>query len=237
MKYIGITGKKGIPRHEYAWIIANLLDNPGKSYQQMVRMLSSNEDAPHGSTDNVMLDSFAWSMYDMVKMINPNLMGMDLSSGYIKEKWCVNIGTLQVARAKDVHPTTIKGIHQQPPEDTWLTVGGYIMYITRDIFKAAFGGSFWVNNLKAMESLRGPVTGEYKIFFDVKTNDEHDFIKDLGGLIITLTYPTAPIGGYMVMDKPADAVFTLNPDMSANEEVVKRAVGLIKDYFSDSENH
>lgn len=188
MKYIGITGKRGSGRETLAWLLGQTLQFRGKlsfdEYQQRFKTwtdaVKKSKDCI-GSSNYYVLESFGGIILDSIRLTIPVLYKLDLTQGSpdLDRKFDINTLTLDCG-------------------DT--TVGEFIILYADKTMKANFGKKFWVNIAEQMarDKENYPyATEKYIIYWDVKTDEEAEYIKRHDGIFIKVTCPERlRSGGY-----------------------------------------
>ena len=215
-KLIGICGGSCTTRRQWAWLLAHAIEDRTKGFDMdtfkehhtcRVSQLQGG-DVELYSTNHVILDSFAEFILDQVKLFNPNLQPYDLTDAYIKHNKYVLISTGEVMEATELNevPHTICSLEQlckvkclEAIPGATLTVNNYILYFADHVIKRYFGKDVWLNATIALNKLMGGI--DYRIYWDVKTQGEHDYIKNSGGFIICLPDEDPFIDRYQKIDK------------------------------------
>lgn len=188
MKYIGITGKRGSGRETLAWLLGQTLQFKDKlsfdEYQQKFKAwtdaVKESKDCI-GSSNYYVLESFGGIILDSIRLTIPALYELDLTQGSpdLDRKFDINTLTLDCG-------------------DT--TVGEFIILYADKTMKANFGKKFWVNIAEQMarDKENYPyATEKYIIYWDVKTDEEAEYIKRHDGIFIKVTCPERlRSGGY-----------------------------------------
>lgn len=187
-KLIGICGMSGMKPRYWANYMAELIDRIVKKQDLEIDEDSISENRTM-STNYVSVDSFCESIFDLAKIFNPNLYDINLHDKAETMSAYVNLKTFEVTEIQ--HPNLepeyvfnyVKQFGSLPQGDCWMLVKDYVMYFAHYIVKSFFGQQAWLNVVRATEM----DTDDYKIFWDVKTQCEYDFIKE-NGIIIHLGY-------------------------------------------------
>ena len=188
MKYIGITGKRGSGRETLAWLLGQTLQFKDKlsfdEYQQRFKAwtdaVKESKDCI-GSSNYYILESFGGIILDSIRLTIPALYELDLTQGSpdLDRKFDINTLTLDCG-------------------DT--TVGEFIILYADKTMKANFGKKFWVNIAEQMAKDKENypyATEKYIIYWDVKTDEEAEYIKRHNGIFIKVTCPERlRSGGY-----------------------------------------
>lgn len=253
MKLIGIVGHRGSGRKTYAWMVANTIeyimkkqptDTYNNFYQALCQMVKSNEQIATHSTTHVTLDTFSGSIYDLIKIINANLTEIDMSDRKEREEYVVNVGEMEVKNVEEQQPNItaneiIRLLNECPENvrlnDCWLLLDEYIMYIACYVFKRYFGKNFWMQHLLSYETLNSDpmFDNEYRIYIDVKTDEELNYIRQRGGVIVEIKNPNRyVVGGYMSLHSfQPDYLFEPDGDLTANADRVLELTKSIYNHF------
>lgn len=195
-KIIGITARKGAGRKTAAWLLAQTMEEkwkgtPYEKYKALFECwvkLVIIDPAEAGSTDHVMLDSFGEHITDQVKQFCPKLIEYDLHDDDVLNGYLINPTNFEIIKAGLRHAYTAKEMaeHQfnEVEPGVWMTLGEFILYFARDVMKKAFGPNVWLNVAIATANSMG--TTDTRIYWDVKTQAELDYISKCGGTIIEL---------------------------------------------------
>lgn len=225
-KLIGICGGPCAIRRQWAWLLAHAIEERTKNldidaFKQLhVGRLNQMRvsDMELCSTNHVILDSFAASILDQVKLFNPNLQPYNLTDPYIKQNKYVLLSTGEVMEAAELNevPHNICSLEQlckakclEDIPGATLTVNNYILYFADHVIKRHFGKDVWLNATIALNKLIGDT--DHRVYWDVKTQGEHDYIKKSGGFIICLPDDTPFIDRYQKIDQ-------LQPDFDLTAE-------------------
>lgn len=211
MKYIGITGKRGSGRETFAWLLGKTLQVLDKiSYAEYQSLFKQWTDAVKmsknciGSSNYYVLESFGGIILDSVRLTIPTLYELDLTQGSPDLDRKFDISTLSIDKG-----------------DT--TVGEFIILYADKTMKSNFGKYFWVNiaEQSAKRKENDPYsTEQYIIYWDVKTDEEAEYIKRHNGTFIKITCPERlRSGGY-------NTIKSTEPDIK---------IRLHKDFVDDCE--
>lgn len=170
------------------------------------------------STDHVILDSFGEAILDMIRIFNPYLQEYDLHNEEIKNNYWVQLSTGKVV----TDPESLGGIRKDPGHidfevtvngtivsDQWyLTIRDYILYWADRVIKRFFGENILLHSTIATNELLG--SKDHRIYWDVRTQGEMDYIKDSGGLLIHLVSPGR------IRKRGYQKIRDLHPDLTIN---------------------
>lgn len=208
-KYIGISGHRGSGRSTFTYLLANTIEWMNKHPE-----LTSQDNIPveyyfdigewfhnirsdvnflnnYNCSQDMYISSFSSTMKYMVSQI----LGVDYS--FLKdERYKDNI----YINIKDFHTTTIRPDDKDiitldeyicgslSSEDVYISLRDFYIYIYTFVFKENLGNSIWVKIIdresKYFEELLGPY--KYKIYWDMKSREEYEFIKNNNGVCIYL---------------------------------------------------
>ena len=140
------------------------------------------------STRHFTLESFGESILDQVKLFNPHLQHIDfVSDPHLKKTVavCLQDGrTLRIQEAPRV--TSLDDpFDPQGKEKIWMSLGDYILYFADRVIKKNFGPQIWLHNhIATLEWINDP---SHRIYWDVKTQEEVDFItQGASGILVEI---------------------------------------------------
>ena len=188
MKYIGITGKRGSGRQTLAWLLGQTLQCMDKlSFEEYQQKFKAWTDAVKkskdciGSSNYYVLESFGGIILDSIRLTIPALYELDLSQESPDLSLSFDVDSLTVGEGD-------------------LTVRQFIIQYADRVLKGNFGRKFWVNiaeqwaHQKEQDEYR---TEQYIIYWDVKTDEEAEYIKRHNGVYIQVSCPERlRSGGY-----------------------------------------
>lgn len=200
-KIIGIVGNHGTGRITAAWLLAQTIEEKRKGtswakyqvlFESWVKLVIL-DPAEATSTDHVILDSFGEHILDQVKQICPKLIEYDLHDDEVLDENLINPSTFGIIkkglREEMSHRAVARfamddGFASEPEAGIWMTIREFIMYFASGVMKRFFGPNIWLNIATATaDSMGSPDT---RIYWDVKTQAELDYINDNRGTIIEL---------------------------------------------------
>lgn len=215
MKYIGIRGHRGVGKKSFAVLLSNTIDTICQHGENSRAEFDSHWD---GWVDEIMANpdiipedlmetkyTYVDSFGDIPKTFISLMLGIDsylLDNNEYKDTHAVNLKDLSVCLLSDVTGNIYNdsdmyrhfnaGNRQVIGTDAYITVRNFITYFGIQVMQQYFGKHVWINVLKANASLFNNIFDEdtsYKIYYDVKTSSELDYIDSLNGLIINLIRP------------------------------------------------
>ena len=202
-KIIGITARRGAGRKTAAWLLAQTMEEQrkGTPYEKYAVLFESwvklviidpNEAT---STDHVVLDSFGEHILDQVKQFCPALIDYNLHDERTLQTIYINPATFEVIE-DGVLPSDecfvctareyvdyVEG-NDEMPTTIYLSLGEFVMYFARYVMKKWFGPNVWLNIAATTANAMG--SPDSRIYWDVKTQAELDYIGKNGGTIIEL---------------------------------------------------
>lgn len=198
-KIIGICGRRGSGRKTAAWLLAQTMEEKRKGtpwekykvlFESWVKLVII-DPAEASSTDHVVLDSFGEHILDQVKQFCPALIGYDLHDDVVLNSYYINPTTFQVVNAVNTWDICTAaefadyvGLNDHVPDDQCMTLGEFIIYFAHYTMKKAFGPNVWLNIATATADAMG--SPDTRIYWDVKTQAELDYISGNKGTIIEL---------------------------------------------------
>lgn len=222
-KIIGICGRTGSGRKTAAWLLARTMEEKrrGTPYEKYKILFESwvklviVDPAEATSTDHVVLDSFGEHILDQVKQICPRLIEYDLHDDEELNGYLINPSTFEIIKAgvrqewshDEMSDFAIHNGFVEPDPGVWMTIGEFILYFAGSVMKKFFGPNIWLNIATATaESMGSP---DSRIYWDVKTQAELDYISKNGGTIIELRNADREHN----VDKAYRDIRYLDPDM------------------------
>lgn len=207
-KIIGICARKGAGRRTAAWLLAQTIEEqrkgtPYEKYKALFECwvkLVIIDPSEASSTDHVVLDSFGEHILDQLKQFCPTLVEYDLHDDNVLEMIYVNPYTFEVITEGMIRGMELDGsevytataeefaeyveLNRLVPQDQWLRLDQFIMYFARNVMKKWFGPNVWLNVAVATAGAMG--SSDTRIYWDVKTQAELDYISKNKGIIIEL---------------------------------------------------
>lgn len=204
-KIAGICGRTGSGRKTAAWLLAQTLEErrKGTPYEKFRVLFESwvklviIDPAEATSTDHVVLDSFGEHILDQIKQFCPALIGYDLHDEAVLKDYVINPYTFEILPRNPALPgwmdVDICSAQQyaecvqldgETPDSLYMTLGEFIMYFAHFTMKKSFGPNVWLNIATATADAMG--SPDIRIYWDVKTQAELDYISKNKGFIIEL---------------------------------------------------
>lgn len=204
-KIIGICGRRGSGRVTAAWLLAQTMEEKrkGTPYEKFKVLFESwvklviLDPAEATSTDHVILDSFGEHIIDQLKQFCPALIGYDLHDETDLKGFYINPATFEIEPRgsevfayDDVDICTAKeyveaiSLSNRFPTGLYMSLDEFIIYFAHYTMKKAFGPNVWLNIASATAEAMG--SPDSRIYWDVKTQAELEYISKNGGTIIEL---------------------------------------------------
>lgn len=215
-KIIGIYGEPGTGRKTAAWLLAKTIEEikrktPYSKYKILYKcwcQLVIRDENEAYSTSHCILDSFGGHILDQLKIFCPVLGGLDLEDDSVIYNKYINMQTWEVT---DASTNSMKldelleysNKHMTPPARDIL-VADFIMYFAKHVMKQMFGQDVWLRVAKFSNEYMN--SDDYRIYYDVKTQDEQKYVDYL---IHLQNADRAKEGGYREIVE-VDSDFTIN---------------------------
>lgn len=194
---IGIYGDRGTGRKTAAWLLAQIIECLIRRCQTKTILRSFGEwvdeviedPGVSCSTQHVLVESFGGYILDSIKQLNPNLLFYDLEDPVVLDNYFVDLKSGKLYKDLPEGRTQVE-LGDKPfnindlKDGSVLVVRDYILYIADRVIKAHLGEDFWLRSIIASNDLMG-LTGT-RIYYDVRTQGEIEYIRDSGGLLIHL---------------------------------------------------
>lgn len=201
MKYIGITGHRGSGKTSVAYLLGNMLERIRKNddkdeiyeqYKVWCKTIEQNNDAIYDCPlYYVYFDEFG----DMPKSFVAQLLSIDMSvldNDTMKDNMYVNLKdfklyaydeSFKLVSSKDILKRFVyKGDDYW--DDSYISLRDFSKTVSIDIFKRFFGTDVWLKSRRMSDIKFGEVEDGWRVFSDVKTTDEYNYIKEKDGIII-----------------------------------------------------
>ena len=205
MKYIGITGHRGSGKTSTAYLLGNILDclRSGCSresiklyYVDMCSKIKNNQNAIYDcALDYIYFDEFG----EMPKSFVAQLLSIDMSvldNDTMKDTMYVNLLDFRLYTLEDNFTIVdsdwlLKNrAVKYTGEPIYMQLREFVKCFSIDIMQKYFGSNVWLKVLKVNDSKwNEPETG-WRIFSDIKTIDEIDYIKEKNGVLICTKHPS-----------------------------------------------
>lgn len=203
-KIIGIYGRTGSGRKTAAWLLAQTIEEKrkGTPYEKFKVLFESwvklviIDPAEASSTDHVVLDSFGEHILDQLKQFCPALIDYDLHNETDLKGFYINPATFEVVPGDsevlaydDTDICTAREYadcigRAEEPTGLYMSLDEFILYFAHHTMKRSFGPNVWLNIAIATADAMG--SPDIRIYWDVKTQAELDYISKNKGIIIEL---------------------------------------------------
>ena len=204
MCYVGIVGKRHSGRETAAWLIAHAIEYNirgmnfsewDEMYKKLVDYVIEDPEVIE-STAHCTIDTFGGYILDFVKLFCPPIADLDLGDKHVIINYIICPDTFDVRDNTQHEYDDLLVSHDKyvPGTNAYLYLEDFIIYFANDVMKKSFGKNVWLN--VARHSIVNNSDNEYKIFWDVKTNEEKKFIKKKGTLIKLENIKRETEGGY-----------------------------------------
>lgn len=205
MKYIGITGHRGSGKTSTAYLLGNILDclKHGRSkeaikmyYTDWCGKIKNNQNAIYDcALDYIYFDEFG----EMPKSFVAQLLSIDMSvldNDTMKDTMYVNLNDFKLYSRED---------HFCVVDSNWLLLNKsdeclgapvymplreFVKCFSIDIMQNIFGSNVWLKVLKVNDSRWNEPDSGWRVFSDVKTTDEIEYIKNKQGMLIRTKHPS-----------------------------------------------
>lgn len=205
MKYIGITGHRGSGKTSTAYLLGNILDclKCGHSreaikmcYTDWCGTIKNNQNAIYDcALDYIYFDEFG----EMPKSFVAQLLSIDMSvldNDTMKDTMYVNLSDFKLYSHED-HFCVIDSnwlllnksdmVFGKP---VYMPLREFVKCFSIDIMQNIFGSNVWLKVLKVNDSRWNEPDGGWRVFSDVKTTDEIEYIRDKQGVLIRTKHPS-----------------------------------------------
>lgn len=203
---IGIIGNRGTGRKTAAWLLAQTIEERRKGtpwekykvlFESWVKLVII-DPAEATSTDHVVLDSFGEHILDQIKQFCPALIEYDLHDEATLKGYYINPATFDVIDGVSIDFTVdgtdiytakdyadyVSQDDEIPSGNIYMDLSEFILYFAHYTMKRAFGPNVWLNIATATADAMGST--DTRIYWDVKTQAELDYISRHNGIIIEL---------------------------------------------------
>lgn len=204
MKYIGITGHRGSGKTSVAYLLGNILDclKCGCSresiklyYEDMCSKIKNNQNAIYDcALDYIYFDEFG----EMPKSFVAQLLSIDMSvldNDTMKDNMYVNLSNFRLYSRED-HFCIIDSewllLNKSDTvfdEPVYMSLREFVKCFSIDIMQNIFGSNVWLKVLKVNDSKWSEPNNGWRVFSDVKTVDEIQYIRDKQGVLIRTKRP------------------------------------------------
>lgn len=190
-KLIGIYSPNETKRvAEVAWLLANVWDfmERGGSLEEVRGRWSSwvgrlgNLDVV-GGVGGVCLEDFGSHLKGNAEA----LVGRELEDIFVNIKTLdVRKDCFEVSSPRDIRSRIeVEGIEKVPEDEAWLSARDFIIFYAQ-VLRKYFGEDVFINSVRAWEHKLIQGGDTRRIYYDVKTDAEQDFIKSYGGVLLEL---------------------------------------------------
>lgn len=200
---IGITGHRGSGKTSIGYLLGNMLNSLRRHhtkeeifdyYKEWCDTIKRNNNAAYDcSLDYVYFDEFG----ETPKSFVAQLLAIDmdvLDNDILKDSMFVNMkdfklynydGSFKVINDHDILSNTSKKW-----KDSYISLRRFMEIFSIDIMQRFFGSDVWLKTRKVTDEKWTYFNDGYKLFSDVKTKDEINYIKDRNGIIIRTVRPS-----------------------------------------------
>jgi hypothetical protein len=205
MKYIGITGHRGSGKTSAAYLIGNILDclKHGHSkeaikmyYTDWCSKIKNNQNAIYDcALDYIYFDEFG----EMPKSFVAQLLSIDMSvldNDTMKDTMYVNLSDFRLYSLED-HFCVVDSnwllLNKSDNcfgEPVYMSLREFVKCFSIDIMQNIFGSNVWLKVLKVNDSKWNEPDSGWRVFSDVKTIDEIEYIKNKQGVLIRTKQPS-----------------------------------------------
>lgn len=201
MQFIGITGHRGSGKTSVAYLIGNTLEKLRKGcnrdeiyayYESWCENIEQNCNAIYDCPlYYVYFDEFG----DMPKSFVAQLLSIDMSvldNDTMKDNMYVNLKdfklytydkSFDVIESKSVLERFLNPSNRKW-KDSYISLRDFVKCVSIDIMQKFFGTDVWLKTRKVSDAKFGEVEDGWRVFSDVKTKDEVDYIKEKNGILI-----------------------------------------------------
>lgn len=206
MKYIGITGHRGSGKTSIAYLLGNILecikhnktvDEIKINYTNWCEIIKNDENAIYDcSLDYVYFDEFG----DMPKSFVAQLLSIDmniLDDDLSKDNIYVNMKDFTICKQNSSNFKIINSddiLNNSNKSKKWgecyISLREFTKCFSIDIMQRYFGTNVWLKTLKLNDIKWFHYSGGWRLFSDVKTIDELNYIKEKNGIIVRTKRPS-----------------------------------------------
>lgn len=205
MKYIGITGHRGSGKTSTAYLIGNILDclKHGHSkeaikmcYTDWCGKIKNNQNAIYDcALDYIYFDEFG----EMPKSFVAQLLSIDMSvldNDTMKDTMYVNLSDFKLySREDNFCVVDSKWLLLNKSDNcfgkpVYMPLREFVKCFSIDIMQNIFGSNVWLKVLKVNDSRWNEPDSGWRVFSDVKTTDEIEYIKNKQGVLIRTKHPS-----------------------------------------------
>ena len=205
MKYIGITGHRGSGKTSTTYLLGNILDclKHGHSkeaikmyYTDWCSKIKNNQNAIYDcALDYIYFDEFG----EMPKSFVAQLLSIDMSvldNDTMKDTMYVNLSDFKLYSREDnfcVVDSNWLLLNKSDNcfgEQVYMPLREFVKCFSIDIMQNIFGSNVWLKVLKVNDSKWNEPDSGWRVFSDVKTIDEIEYIKNKQGVLIRTKHPS-----------------------------------------------
>lgn len=205
MKYIGITGHRGSGKTSTAYLLGNILDclKHGHSkeaikmyYTDWCGKIKNNQNSIYDcALDYIYFDEFG----EMPKSFVAQLLSIDMSvldNDTMKDTMYVNLNDFKLYSLEDhfcivdSNWLLLNKTDNCFGEPVYMSLREFVKCFSIDIMQNIFGSNVWLKVLKVNDSKWNEPDSGWRVFSDVKTIDEIEYIKNKQGVLIRTKQPS-----------------------------------------------
>lgn len=249
MRYIGITGKRGVGRDKFGWLLGSVLEDLTHEKQGGIvdnaawydKVCYIRHQAEPTSSRHTCITSFASQIEDQAMLLCGSTFGLE----WKKEpgKYFILMDAMEVV--EEVPQDCVIVSHNDYSSENSLqamAIEEFIIYYGESI-KQAYGKDIWTKVASSwmknkLEDVNDPTTTI--IFTDVKTNAEAEYILSKNGYLIEVVCPERERqGSYTDLlsdsfkQKGQMETFILRENFEDDEEDIKVLAGKIQKHFTN----
>lgn len=200
---IGITGHRGSGKTSIGYLLGNILNSLRRhhtkeeifeDYKTWCATIKQNNNAMYDCClDYIYFDEFG----EMPKSFVAQLLAIDISvldNDTLKDTMYVNMGNFKLyAYDESMKIINADGILSKPAKkwkDTYISLREFVKVFSIDIMQRFFGSDVWLKSRRVNEERWNHFIDGWKLFTDVKTKEEINYIKDNNGIIIRTIRPS-----------------------------------------------
>lgn len=200
---IGITGHRGSGKTSIGYLLGNILNSIRRhhtkeeifeDYKTWCTTIKQNNNAMYDCClDYIYFDEFG----EMPKSFVAQLLAIDISvldNDTLKDTMYVNMGNFKLyAYDESMKIINADGILSKPAKkwkDTYISLREFVKVFSIDIMQRFFGSDVWLKSRRVNEERWNHFIDGWKLFTDVKTKEEINYIKDNNGIIIRTIRPS-----------------------------------------------
>ena len=200
---IGITGHRGSGKTSIGYLLGNILNSIRRhhtkeeifeDYKTWCTTIKQNNNAIYDCClDYIYFDEFG----EMPKSFVAQLLGIDMSvldNDTLKDTMYVNMSNFKLyAYDESMKIINADGILSKPAKkwkDTYISLREFVKVFSIDIMQRFFGSDVWLKSRRVNEERWNHFIDGWKLFTDVKTKEEINYIKDNNGIIIRTIRPS-----------------------------------------------